>query len=1129
MADDYNSMQANMGLVGSGMNNFSPVGIPTPMVRHPGELSYAAVQQAQSIAYATRQSGVTPPLLGFAKQYQNNMSAIQSQHLNPFVAQSMAQMGNFPGFNTSMLPSPTSVTPASMGIFRSFPQAPGPIIPPTPMMPFSMAPALPPQFHSPYEYSLAHGYHRGMQVNSVRQSLPGVAARAAVGYGAGKIGAGIGASIGAALGGPPGAVIGGGLGMAAGYLGAEYSGLGEAAQGIVNRVNPFRPLAQRAAQMKGISNDFIIGGAGLDPSGRGLSSRSSMHLGRMLEDIGYDSSFRKETNNMFTMQDLTRITRLAGEQGMLDMAQKPEQVVKNVKHITKALKSIMQIAGEPDVAEAMKMLGTMHTMGMSISESSQLMQNARLYAKMAGTNVRELIQTAGNQGALLFQQQGLSAGLGLQVGMGSFGLARQAVAGGTFTPQQLAMLGGTQGIAQRDMESSAAMLKMPMMTAAMSGRGAGGTFGLNGNNVQAMMSGKRDINKMAGMGADNLLSAVQRHGVGALGMFQAQQEEIQDQLGRALGPMGLKSMKMRQVMATQKMLGLSGPGGFVTAAQAMGMDSKSAMQLMREANSPEFFQNVQRQFDVQRQELRYQSDVDREATDPGFISDMSEHNGFVRGARDTFRGMGVTGRNFIEGTNNFLTGMGEQNEAWKTGRFVSHAPRSLLTSGSEARMVAALSRGEIDRFKNGMLTDERLDNVGTAPLFTLGGRGYGRNRVSGWMLDRAGGDPNALAEVMRAEGGFTGMLGGNRAGVGLAVNSNLIFGGSEQETFKKAESFRQASQSLLKAKGASVSEETGALKKITSKFGDDKGSALATLFTQKIADAARSKSAGWKGLLGAKGGALNRDDQKKALREAAVELGIDHNSVDLDDLVTATTKDSEFLAGGHGRDAFRMPSMEIAGVALKQGDTDSLLQAQESIATKVFGDNGWLETNEDRTDALSQMFGKTRDPRVSIVASLMEAAQSGEEGAQDRLNQFLNGLPVDERQEILSQARQMAKGANDQQKSYLRRAGVGMKKTTSNKELMSQFDKLQSGFLASKRLYQDWGGQKTDSKVVGGDLAEGERGLDKQANDFKSLQGEMAQNFPDAVRTFDEAARLLLDAAVRLGNRNPTAYDAEVN
>lgn len=1124
MADDFNSMQANMGLFGSG-GSFSPVGIPTPQVMHPGQVSQMAAQTAQAASFSTLQQTGQTPLGAYAQQYQQNMAGIQGQQFNPFVAQTMAGMNGMPGFMPGMLPSPTSMTPASMGIFRPFPQGPSPVIPPTPHLPLIPTPFTPhfapPAFHTGLEYMGSHAYHRGLQWSSAMQAVPGVAARAGVDYGAAMFGGAFGARLGGHFG-AGGAAIGGMLGAAGGLFGSEHFGLGQATQNFVNQLNPVRELALRSAQFKGMSPEWVVGGGALDYTGRGLSSPASANLARRIEDIGFSSDFRQSTGNRFSVQDLTRITQMAGGNGMLDAAQNPEQIARAVKGIARSLSTIMKIAGEPDVAAAMKMMGQMHSMGLAGSEATGVLQNAKMYARMAGTSVNNLMATAGNQGAMVFQSQGLSAGLGLDIGMGSLGLARQAVAGGTFSPQQLALLGGTQGVAQRNMEMSAAMLKMPMMAAAMGGAGAGGTFGLNGGNMAALASGKVDINGMAGMGADNLLAAVQKHGVGALGMFMAQQEEMQDSMGRALGPMGMKALQLRQVMNTQKMLGLSGPGGFVTAAMGMGMDSKSAMQLMRESNSPEFFRNVQRQFNVQRQDLRMAAAERRDATAPG-TGDWLASRGGVAG--DVTRGVMDFADKFghrVDDLRELMVSMpGELSEGWEafsSGRRMMRNPASFQASGLEARMISALSSGDRQRFMRELFNPARAGNAGTAAMFNIGGRDYGRNSFTGAWQDRMGGDPAALAEVLRAEGG----LGGTMLGITGTRMGNLVFGGSASDTMARADSIRRGSNAILKGLGASESEETEALTGLDQATGG-KGGRLASAFARKIAQRAKDRDS----LVG-KGGVITGDDHQQALKEAAAEIGIDASKVNLGQLVTATTKDARALAGPAGHDAFRMPSMELAEFANGAGDRDALLQAQESIAEKMFGENGLFETDSDRTEALSAMFGQNEDPRVAAAAALLAAAQSGDKQAEARLAQFMNGLSNQDRTRVMAAARKMAGGASSSQKSYLRRAGEQMKANGSNKGLLENVTKSRNNYLASKAIAKERGWDQ-DGKLIGGDRAEEEAGLDKQSENYRQLEGEMARNFPDAVATFSKASRLLHNVAVLLGNKFVTDKQPDIN
>jgi len=1069
MPNDLNVMQAQMGLLAQ--SDFSPLGTPTPtpQVRTPGEVSQEVALRSQAAAVNTIQAAMLtrPSAYGtdpggfdsigaFAHQYRANMAGIQAQQFNPYVAQGLAGMGGYGGFNTGMMPSPMMMTPPGMGIFRPFPQAPVPTVPPVPQFPIIPTPFTPhpvsPHFSTPFEYGSAMAAQRGQQLTAAALAAPGVVARGATDYLYGSLGAGVGAYAGARLGGRYGALIGSAVGFAGGFIGSEAGGLGETAQHIIDHASPFRSTAMRAQQLRSISQGFVVGGSELDVTGRGLGMPGAAHLGRLVEDVGWRSGFRKETGGSFSIQDLTRIAGSAGENGLLDMAQGSEALRSRLIHVAKAVKNFMQLANEPDVVEAVRQLGKMRSMGLSINESMQFTRDARLFARMAGTNVSSLMDSGALQGAMVFQQQGLSAGLGVQVGAGAYGMARQAVASNAFTTQQLAMLGGVSGIAQRDMESSAAFLRQPMMAAAMSNAGPGGTFGLNAGNVGALLRGDVGVSGLASMGANNLLAAVGQHGAGALGMFLAQQGELQDQLGRALGPVGLKAMKMRQVLNTQKTLGLSGPGGFVTAASAMGMDAHSALQLMGEANSPETFRNIQRQLEVQRRDLSSTNRAQGALDSPGFLDVAADRDGFfgglVRSSLQGWSGLGRRGRNAAEHIAGFWTEAAEDAFGSSEGRARRMSRRLFARDAREQRLADGVSSADMDTFR-AAYRSAMGDLDGTESLMTVGGIDYGRTRAYGRIKELMGGDASTMYELNRVRGGWNSVIGASTA---MRVTSLLGGGLIDPDAQGRELASRQASSwSIARGLAASVTEQDQTLAGVGKRVGGAANARrLANIYAGKLARAARERGSSLQNAVGFEEKGTTSEVRQRLLREAAVEAGVDPSSVTMQEMDVLSGRMAEAMAGDVGANFFKAVNLSGGNDEYFRMENSALEKVGDNAANMIFGENGWFDSeigNGGRRDLMSDLFGIHDDPRVAVLATLL--GDPTEEGHRRYLD-YLNSIPAEEQSKLIDQALKVAKKTKKLDPNLMRKAAQGLR-GKSNDELTATFKKARAMHLGRLR------------------------------------------------------------------------------
>lgn len=1193
MADEFNSMQAQLGLVGQG-GSFNPLGIatpappPPPQVRHPGDVSSDIVRQTQTQMATTLQTtsamrlggmggmafgGMSGPgaVGAFAAQYQQNMAGINAQQIAPFSAQMMGVMsGMGGGFSPGMLPHPAMMTTPGMGIYRPFmPPAP-PTVSPMPQMPMFQMPFTPMPAASLFQTPMERMNNMAIQAGQVRTAAmfatPGVAARGAADVGLGYMGAGAGAALGARFG-PMGAVIGGTLGMAAGVFGSEHFGLGATAQHITDQLNPFRTMAIRGQQMMGASQEFVAGGAGLNMvTGRGLSQQGSTHLARMLEDTAFSTSFRRQTGGAFSAQDLTRITQVAGQQGMLNDTQSVEQIHDRVKTVAKSLVSFMKIANEPNVVEALKSMGKMRQMGLSLGETMDMAVDARMYARMAGTSVRGIMETGGAQGAMLFQQQGLSAGLGMRMGMGAMGMANAAVAGGAFTPQRLAMLGGVQGVAQHEMESSAAFLKMPMMAAAMSTMGRGGEFGMDGRALRQMVSGRMDINQMATLGTNKLLDAVSKQGIGALGMFQVQGTELQDAMGRLLGPQGTQAAKMQQVVQTMKLMGLDmNPGGFATAGLAMGMSNDQVKAMMSQANSPGYFANIQRQMSVQKMDIRGLANEEFERNRPGFFAGVRQRLGGLQGLTEAYEGF----RNMGEGISNWWSGRELRSQARERGQVVLDTPDTLLASGAELRNMRGLTRAQIAG-ASGMLTSLAGTGTNVSSRF---GRGYDELRDA-----ITGGNQEDLRQLRESQGGWASVFGGGVLESTYRGFAAGLFGssgglGTEFENQAATRDLAQGAGMWATSQREGVDDRKARLARTASRAKVDpaKMRELVASVQMRLADKARSN----KNLL-LKNGMMGGAEATEIIADEARKAGIVLDKEGLESIGALSGKMAGELSGN--QDAFR--PRDFVNVKSDKEFKEGLVEQQDALTRAVFGDEGidlFRGTRNTRGRLLQKMFGEQKDAKAGVLAAMMAAAEMP--GASDAAKQQLKAALAGASEEDLDRAAAL-KGQNKDQLAAMAQVGesfakiegsiedkfrggeairqgtlVGKRAAAERVGKRAMFgegaglegsteDLLRSGSLESMnpemrdiaeryRAAQMQGEDTTDivaeadklvigtgvassSEVAGGFKTVEEAATEANKARMAKTEGDVSAAFPHAVDTFSEASRAMLKAAQML-------------
>lgn len=1201
--DDLGVMQAQLGLGARG--SMSPLGIPTPMpqVRHPSEAARDAVQMSQSSAMQTMQAvsminaaaaggmGFGSGLGGFASQYQANMANIRSNQLSPWGAGMTSSMMGMGGYMPGMMPSPIQMTPSNMGIYRPTaapPMMTMPPVPPTPFIPGPFTPQLPPpMFTTNFERSQQLADYRGHQATAMALSVPGVAARAGVDIAGSRMGAGLGALAGARLGGVPGAAIGGAIGAIGGFLGAENF-LGQGVQNAVDDMNPIARMSRQAAQVRGMSRDFVVGGNALDVTGSGLNRTGSVRLARQMHNLAGESGFQRETGGMFSSQDLMKITSLSGQQGLLDMAQNPDQITGQVKNIAKALKSFMKLAGEPDVTEAIKQLGQMRSMGLSLGESMLAVERAKSYGRMAGTSVQGIMQMGGLPGAMVFQQQGLSAGLGMQVGMGSLGMARQAVAGGTFSPAQLSMLGGVQGVAQNNMEMSAAMLKQPLMAAAMSNfNPASGGFQLNPNAVGGLARGQVGLQGMANMGVSNMMRAVQQGGIGALGAFQMDQSEMQDQLGRALGPEGIKIMGMQQILNTRKFLGVKGRGGLFAAAKSMGFSDDQAKQSVQEMGSPEFMENMQRQIRITEQQTRAEERELAKARAPTFTQGLSEKYAPVRGAMRGLRTAGAMFDDVTEALTGTFARYGEEGAAEAVGQTVRRTDRRLLASSPlETRMMSKLSHADL--VGSGAFDMKRERDTS---LFRIGGRGYLNSSGAGDLRDYLGGDEADLKAYRKAQGGFGELLGGG--GLESTARYSLLGGfgmfASGSDVRAELPNIQRGAEATARGLNATSTDRKDArqrLEKALGEGGGDKVIKLQSAFERVMSKKARENY----NMIGGNK-ALTGESYDASLKEAAAEAGISESELsklNAADLQAISVKGAKTMSGAEGSGSWQ--TAEALGESSYKGTMDALAEAQTTQSEGMFGSMGTATQREKMADLL---LSGDEDARVGTLAALMASSGTNKVAGHQleayRKELRAQGVDIDELEERAgtmvttagtenldflkeygsklssSSVEDMAKETEGRKKSRLGRKevlklGKGLE-TFADKSTLSGFS---AGDPVEQLLKQDeskirgpqmqalakkyksaasgearaavleeasslarGAGYVSETENVGGDIGASAKKAQVTSETLAGVSAEALKEFPDAVRSFTDASRALEKAANQLGNA--TALTPSVN
>lgn len=674
----YNAMHANLGV--------SPQQSQAPS---PGQAAQVLLTQADQQRNYAMAAGLPPGtgqnfgqsnVTAFRDQFRQQLEAIQAQQsFNPQVAQALGGGGSGGGYAPGYLPSPVMMTPPSTGTYRQRPQTPRMLpMAPQPLQPMFQTPFTPQP--PPAMFQLEADREARMQdLSQDRFFSRAVQAPRVIGQGAGI---GAAAALGGAIGGPIGAIGGGILGGVSGF-----------AEGVGNlAMRPFQPMVEQhrmGAALRRMSQDWVVGGSQLHETGRGLTREASVGLAGQLQELSESTSFRKETGGMFNRADLMQITQESGRAGLLDEQQDIDQVRNRVKNVSRVLREYMKLTQDPDMVSVLRELGQMRQFGMSLQDMEEAGQAISRYSKAAGTSI-EGVKQAAQLGGATFQQAGLTVGSGMTYGMHAAAASRQAVATGVFEPRELALMGGVQGMTQRDIQAQAAMMSMPLMGASLSQFGAQG-FGLNQGALQGL--GRGGAQGMVRGAVSAMGTAVQQGGVGALAAFPLQRRQIQTQAAEQMTPEEMTASRFRTALQTGQRLGLEGPGAFALGAR-MSFGDEIAEQMMFQAQHPEIWQAQRERIHEQRQRLIRQRKERESAAAPG----MGERiGGAIWEATpyperiEEWKHVGRMAGGFVEGMGRRFEKAGqwiEDVQAEREGRIVTRLPgRATIQSQAEREAV----------------------------------------------------------------------------------------------------------------------------------------------------------------------------------------------------------------------------------------------------------------------------------------------------------------------------------------------------------------------------------------------------------------------------------------------------------
>ena len=244
-----------------------------------------------------------------------------------------------------------------------------------------------------------------------------------------------------------------GLGRILGTVGAGFAtgGLALAASDIVDR-GVFDPYVATRKATKALQanygNQFMLGG-GDTAGGKGMSSTRAQEIAEAMTQMG-QNSINFETKDIGEIADLSQRAGLFNNFATGDN----KKMIDTTIAITKAVSTIGAIAGDKDFQTSIERMARLKNLGVTnIKDMATVVGTLSGAAAISGTNVDQIMNTVGNQGAMYAQQQGLRGITGMLAAADAYSSFTNARKMGLMSSGQAQSLGGMEGMTQHIMSA----------------------------------------------------------------------------------------------------------------------------------------------------------------------------------------------------------------------------------------------------------------------------------------------------------------------------------------------------------------------------------------------------------------------------------------------------------------------------------------------------------------------------------------------------------------------------------------------------------------------------------------------------------------------------------------------------
>lgn len=233
-----------------------------------------------------------------------------------------------------------------------------------------------------------------------------------------------------------GTLAGMGLGMAFGLPGVAASFLLPSLSGhFTDRIRDMRAIQQQTMSK-------IVGGRDVNlATGMGFNASAGREMDSFLRMSGAGDVVLKDG-------DWRKLLQLGIENGQFDYAQNVNQYKDILKTLRGSLTTMMEVCGSTDFKDLMKEFKRFQTMGANLHQYKEISRQENMFARMTGLSHADMVSTYGQQGALIYTQNGLTGYQGSLQSMNNAATIAMGQRMGLIDPGMLSRYGGASGLAQ---------------------------------------------------------------------------------------------------------------------------------------------------------------------------------------------------------------------------------------------------------------------------------------------------------------------------------------------------------------------------------------------------------------------------------------------------------------------------------------------------------------------------------------------------------------------------------------------------------------------------------------------------------------------------------------------------------